>query len=721
MTKRSTPARLIILLIIGLFISEVISMGVIGLVDSWEYFRLTVLDATLLILLATPLLYFLSLRPLLKVIEEREAEIAQRKLVESRLRVRTTALETAANGIIITDKQGEILWANQAHARTTGYSIDEALGTTPEFLERDVPDSDTRRDLWQTILSGEVWQGEVTNHRRNGDLAIDEETITPVLNPKGEIENFIAIQQDVTERRRSENIMRARLRLMQFADTHTLDELLQNSLDAIEALTKSEIGFFHFLEADQQTISLQAWSTKTLQNMCTAEGKGAHYSVEQAGVWADCVRQRQPVVHNEYATLANRKGTPEGHAALIRELTVPILRNEKIVAILGVGNKPQPYTAVDVDMVVLLADFAWDVIENKRAESALRRSEEKFRTLAEWTYDWEEWLDPERNIVYMSPACLRITGYSPEEFTEDPDLLKRIVRKHDRQSWEKHHQLAHNETAGPLSFEYRIIARDKSEHWIEHICRPLFGLDSRYMGRRVSNRDVTERKRIEEDIREYDRREKTLTQTIHTMQMEIARDLHDTLGQNISFLRMNLEHLSETEVIREEDLQIQLQSMTKAADQSYELIRAMLTVLQAENSSDPLNLFARYAGQVADRSSFQIDITHHGNPRLLLPDQIRQLFFIYREALSNIEKYANPTRVACALEWDERALTVVISDDGRGFDLDSVPSSDHYGLRFMRDRAELLNGSLSIRSAPGQGTTITVQAPYQEEPLSIPG
>ena len=90
----------------------------------------------------------------------------------------------------------------------------------------------------------------------------------------------------ITERERVDSILQSRLRLMQFADKNPLNELLQFSLDEIEALTGSTIGFFHFLEADQQTLSLQAWSTNTLANMCKAVGKGSHYSVEQAGVWA---------------------------------------------------------------------------------------------------------------------------------------------------------------------------------------------------------------------------------------------------------------------------------------------------------------------------------------------------------------------------------------------------------------------------------------------------
>ena len=188
---------------------------------------------------------------------------------------------------------------------------------------------------------------------------------------------------DITRDKQSESILQTRLRLMQFANAHSLDELLQFTLDEIATLTGSTIGFFHFLETDQTTLWLQAWSTNTLEKMCTAAGKNSHYNIDQAGVWADCVRQRQPVLHNDYASLPNRKGLPEGHAPVIREVAVPIMRGEKITAILGVGNKPQDYTAADVELIATLSDFAWDVIERKQAEVALRESDEQIKRLYE--------------------------------------------------------------------------------------------------------------------------------------------------------------------------------------------------------------------------------------------------------------------------------------------------------------------------------------------------
>ena len=160
----------------------------------------------------------------------------------------------------------------------------------------------------------------------------------------------LEVGQHEAERQRQTDIMQARLNLLQYAIHHPLEPLLQATIDEAERLTGSQIGFHHFFDSDQNAVLLQTWSTGTKATYCKAEGIGLHYPIEKAGVWIDCVLQRRPVIHNNYAALPHRKGLPEGHAPVIRELVVPIIRNDRVVAILGVGNKPSDY---DEDQLVL--------------------------------------------------------------------------------------------------------------------------------------------------------------------------------------------------------------------------------------------------------------------------------------------------------------------------------------------------------------------------------
>lgn len=196
-----------------------------------------------------------------------------------------------------------------------------------------------------------------------------------------EREYFVVVFDNITERKRAESVMQAQLRILAEANIRILrtDQVLQMVLDEIEVQSNSSIGFYHFIEPDNETISLQTWSTNTLRNMCTAEGKGTHYPISKAGVWTDCVYQRRPVIHNDYASLSHRKGMPSGHAPVIREMVVPIIRDGRIVAIIGVGNKPSDYDETDVAIASLLGDLSWEIVERKKAETHLRAAMEDLK------------------------------------------------------------------------------------------------------------------------------------------------------------------------------------------------------------------------------------------------------------------------------------------------------------------------------------------------------
>jgi PAS domain S-box-containing protein len=131
-------------------------------------------------------------------------DITERQRAAERLRLQDSALKAAANAIVITDRDGRITSVNPAFTRLTGYTAQEAVGETPRLLRSGKHDQAFYRTLWETVLSGKVWSGEVINRRKDGSLYTEEQTITPVHDHRGEISHFIAIKQDVTERKRVE-------------------------------------------------------------------------------------------------------------------------------------------------------------------------------------------------------------------------------------------------------------------------------------------------------------------------------------------------------------------------------------------------------------------------------------------------------------------------------------------------------------------------------------
>jgi PAS domain S-box-containing protein len=142
---------------------------------------------------------------------QQRAVSEERKRAEALLHLRTSALEAAANGIVITDPNGEIVWVNRAFTSLTGYTADEVIGRNPRILKSGNHDAAFYRDLWKTILSGSVWRGEFVNRRKDGTLYAEEGIIAPVRDEHDAITHFVHIKQDISDRKRAEARFRALL------------------------------------------------------------------------------------------------------------------------------------------------------------------------------------------------------------------------------------------------------------------------------------------------------------------------------------------------------------------------------------------------------------------------------------------------------------------------------------------------------------------------------
>lgn len=289
------------------------------------------------------------------------------------------ALASSPDGFLVLDPEGHIREANAAFARQSGYELAELVGMPFCDLELGGTGERTRNFLSRIAANGpELKEARL---RRKGGKPLHVEYAFSHHPADGG--RWFVFSREITRRNWTDGLLAARELISRVAIDGTLDDVIQATLDAAETITDSTIGFFHFVEANQRDLTLQCWSTNTLRNMCKAEGKGAHYPVHEAGVWVDCVYSRRPVIHNDYASLPHKKGLPEGHAPVVRELVLPVLRGDLVTAILGVGNKPTPYTENDVDMVGTLASLCIDLVGRKRVEEELHAIEARYRLLSE--------------------------------------------------------------------------------------------------------------------------------------------------------------------------------------------------------------------------------------------------------------------------------------------------------------------------------------------------
>ena len=177
----------------------------------------------------------------------------------------------------------------------------------------------------------------------------------------------------------------------------------------------------------------------------------------------------------------------------------------------------------DGNAIGLLA-IGQDITERKQAEEALRESEERFRTVADFTHDWEFWAAPDGHHIYVSPSCERITGYGPEAFINDPGLLKKIIHPDDHSTIVNHLGEAEDQEKLP-SIDFRIITRSGEVRWMSHVCQTVYGADGTYLGRRGSNRDVSKHKQMEAQLQQASKME-----AISTLAGGVAHEFNNALS-----------------------------------------------------------------------------------------------------------------------------------------------------------------------------------------------
>lgn len=334
------------------------------------------------------------------------SDITDRKRVESALQISEDYLRlimnSTAEAIYGLDEHGHCTSINRAGLEQLGYENEsELIGknmhqvihhSRPDgspYPADDCPILQAFHQSEQIHLYSEVFWRKDSSHfpAEYWSYPLIEKGVN-----KGAVVTFI----DITERKFNEEVMESRVKLLDYAQGHDVHDFLVFALDEACVKTDSKIGFCHFLEADQKTLTLQAWSSRTTNEFCQAVGDGLHYDLDEAGMWADAVRERRPVIHNDYQTLPYKQGLPEGYAPVTCELSVPVFRHNKIVAIMGVGNRSlQNYADYDVQKVSRIADLTWDIVENKLIEGQLEQNRKQLNTILDTVTEgvalWDDW------------------------------------------------------------------------------------------------------------------------------------------------------------------------------------------------------------------------------------------------------------------------------------------------------------------------------------------
>ncbi|MBN1953971.1 MAG: GAF domain-containing protein [Anaerolineae bacterium] len=569
--------------------------------------------------------------------------------------------------------------------------------------------------------------------------------------------------KDIAERRQVEEVIRLRLRLFEFSADHSLEELMQKALDEIGELTQSPIGFYHFVGADQETLLLQAWSTRTLQEFCQTEGRGMHYRIDEAGVWVDCVHQRKPVIHNDYAALPHRKGMPPGHAEVRRELVVPTMRSSRIVAILGVGNKPTDYDEQDVELVAYVADVIWNIIEQKRAATQLqdyqRQLEAQNLELHKLTMAIEQSgsavviTDTAGAVEYANPRFEETSGYSRDE------VMGKNLRflKSGEQDTAFYQDLWATITSGKTwRGEFRNKRRDGTLYWESAVIAPVqddAGQTTHYI---AVNEDITERKEAEKAFRHYTEQLALQNAELDAFAHTVAHDLKNPIGVITGFAEVLIQDLAEISAQGYETMiprsaakiADRILQAGKRLDRITEELMLLAGVRKQEVVPEPLDM-----GRIVEESIERLQVLiQDRQAQIALLDEAEWpvvlgyapwIEEVWANYISNAIKYGGqPPQVEIgatpppcppppeAAEGGREMACFWIRDNGPGLSaeeqarlftpftrLEQVQVTGHgLGLSIVQRILEKLGGQVGVESSPGQGSRFYFTLPTLSAP-----
>jgi len=306
----------------------------------------------------------------------------------------------------------------------------------------------------------------------------------------------------------------------------------------------------------------------------------------------------------------------------------------------------------------------------------LQKSEERFRTVAEFTYDWEYWIDADRRMLYVSPSCERITGFPPTRFYEDPHFIDTIIHPDDRWSFLKHIELQHlgSSTDKSGEMEFRIVDRNGCTKWVDHICTPVSGDNGVFLGRRASNRDITDRKHAEEELKRQSTQLESANKELEAFSYSVSHDLRAPLrgidGWSLALLEDYGSQLDGQAKTYLERVRSETQHMGQLIDDLLQLSR--LTSAEMSIGKVDLSALARTIAGSLQKAQPDRRVELVIQPRLNAHGDARLLEIALTNLLGNAFKFTGKTpqaRIEFGQTEVEGQRAFFVRDNGAGFDM----------------------------------------------------
>jgi PAS domain S-box-containing protein len=432
-------------------------------------------------------------------------DITQRKKHEKELKEQKdfleTLMQTIPNPIFYKDKEGKYIGCNKAFENYVGLSEKNIVGKT-------VFDISSKRyapvyKKWDTTLLRTLKNQhyEWIVERSNGqvrDVIFDK---APIFNAKGEVSGIIGVITDISDRKKAEQEVKSnteRLKALVRIFEHkanSVKPLLDYALTEALNLTSSSIGYLYLYDEQKEQFTLNSWS-KNVMEQCSIANPQTCYELSKTGIWGEVVRQRKEIVVNNFqAKHPLKKGYPDGHAQLNRFMSIPVIIDEKIVAVVGVGNKTEEYNETDLNQLKLLMGSVWGIVQRREDSEKIS----KLSIAVEQSSASIVITDMNGNIEYVNPKFTEITGYSFEEAVgENPRVLN--AGFHDKEFFKEMWETI----VKGKDWKGQLVNKKKNGelYWESASISPIRNSDGKVINFIAIKDDITELKRAEEALQD---------------------------------------------------------------------------------------------------------------------------------------------------------------------------------------------------------------------------
>lgn len=504
-------------------------------------------------------------------------------------------------------------------------------------------------------------------------------------------------------------------------DFRDKQDLLDFALNEALKMTSSQFGYIYHYNEETEQFTLNSWSRGVMESCSVADPENK-YDLAETGIWGEAVRQRKPIMVNDFAAPDPlKRGYPEGHVHLTRFLTIPQFDNRRIVAVVGVANKKNDYDDSDVMQLTLLMDSVWKVVERRRVESELFHQSALLRSIIDSIPDLIFYKDV--NSVYLgcNKAFEQFSGRPEQEQTGKTDFdffdhdLAEFFRTKDRE------MLAGGQAR---SNEEWVTYPDGRQVLLDTLKTPYCNAEGELLGLVGISRDITERKQREREIEE---KNAELERFIYTVSHDLKSPLV-TITSFLGYLEADIQ-AADTNRIRED-----VGYIRNAADKMGQLLAELLELSRVGRViANPVQVSFQdivqealqlVAGHISARG---VRVAVAESPVMLYADRAR-LVEIWQNLLENAVKYMGDQPapdIEVGVELRENGQVFFVRDNGMGIEsrhidkifglfekLDTQTEGTGLGLALVKRIVEMYGGTVWAKSGgPGQGSCFSFTLP----------